>query len=152
MKYSVVIPVYNTTHSLQELVARIEKVFRDEIKDSYEIIFIDDCSTNTDTWPTLVELKKTHPQVNVIQLMRNFGKAGAVFCGLNQASGKYTITMDDDLQHRPEDIVNLIANEQHDVVIGTFAQKKHSWFKKISSSIVNWFDFKLLGKPTYYQQ
>ncbi len=87
MKYSVVIPVYNTSNSLKELVARIEKVFRDEIKDSYEIIFIDDCSTNTDTWPTLVELKKTHPQVNVIQLMRNFGKAGAVLCGLNQATG-----------------------------------------------------------------
>jgi len=149
MKYSVVIPVYNTTHSLKELVARIEKVFMDEIKDSYEIIFIDDCSTNTETWPTLVELKRNHPQVNVIQLMRNFGKAGAVLCGLNQASGKYTITMDDDLQHRPEDIVHLIDNEEHDVVIGTFAQKKHSWFKKIGSNIVNWFDYKLLGKPKH---
>jgi glycosyltransferase involved in cell wall biosynthesis len=149
ISYSVVVPVYNSTQSLQELAGRIQTVFRDQIKDSYEIIFVDDASPNKETWKVLEQLSKQHANIRAIQLMRNFGKQGAMMCGFMEVKGNYIITMDDDLQHLPEDIPALIRLKDHDIVIGKFSTKKHSILKRIYSSLNSWFEEKLIAKPKH---
>ena len=145
--YSVVIPVYNSLETLGELVSRLEQVFS-EIGATHEVVFIDDASPNPETWPVLHALASEHAPVHATQLMRNFGKAGAVLCGLRQAKGQWIITIDDDLQHAPEDIPLLLEKKDHDVVIGAFANpKNHSASQKLSSQLKSYFDAKILGAP-----
>jgi len=147
--YSIVIPVYNSSSSLTELVVRIHRVFQEILAKSYEIIFVDDGSPNVATWKTLEKLSSDYSTIKAIQLTRNFGKPGALICGLTEAKGNYIITMDDDLQHLPEDIPALVMHQEHDAVIGGFQDKKHSISKKIFSSLNNWFESKLIGKPRH---
>ncbi len=149
--YSVVIPVYNSTTSLVELVERLDNVFGNIVHETYEVILVDDGSPNPETWPTMKCLADKYNHVKIVQLMRNFGKPGAVMCGFEQAQGDYIFTLDDDLQHFPEDIPKFIERKEHDVVMGAFATKQHSWFKKLTSSTKGWFDYKLLGKPSHIQ-
>lgn len=149
MDYSIVIPVYNSSGSLVELADRIRNVFLSNVEGSFEIIYVDDGSSNPETWQVLARLAEQNSYVKAIQLTRNFGKPGAVICGLHEATGKYIITMDDDLQHLPEDIPLLIEHREHDVVVAHFADKKHSGVKKVFSTINNWFETKLLGKPAH---
>lgn len=145
--YSIVIPVYNSSQSLIEIVERIHKTFREEIRESYEIIFVDDYSSNPHTWDTLFNLAKINSTVRAFRLARNFGKPSAVLCGFSKARGRWIITMDDDLQQQPEDIPKLISLRDRDVVIGRFPNKKCSFLKRITSDIKSQFDFYLLGKP-----
>lgn len=147
--YSIIIPVYNSNESLLELAERLDKVFLKVVKKSYEIIYIDDGSTNKETLEALLNVKKRFQEnVTIIQLSRNFGKAGAVYCGFSEARGEYIITIDDDLQQLPEDIPKLVEfQERFDVVIGTFKKRKHSLLKRITSKIKKWFDYRLLGIP-----
>jgi dolichol-phosphate mannosyltransferase/undecaprenyl-phosphate 4-deoxy-4-formamido-L-arabinose transferase len=147
--YSVVVPVYNSTDSLIELVDRIEAVFAEQVPDAYEIVMVDDGSPNAGSWACISELAKTHKSVRGIQLMRNFGKPSAILCGMSEARGDYIITMDDDLQHRPEDIPVLLAAREHDVVMGAFRNRQHSSSVRSSSRIKGWFDYKLIGKPRH---
>ena len=143
--YSVVIPVYNSSETLTQLVTRIEKVFVDHGV-IYEIIFVNDGSTNPETLTTLKKLSNNFC-VKVHHLMRNFGKPGAVLCGFKHAQGRYIITMDDDLQHLPEDIPALIAQKNHDVVIGKYKKSFHEVGKKIASKLKNSIDYYFLKKP-----
>ena len=146
INYSIVIPVYGTDRSLTELSERIKKVF-ENLEETYEIIFVDDDSPNPETWKTLKTISQSTTQVKAIKLARNFGKPGAILCGFMKSSGRYIITMDDDLQHLPEDIPNLIRHEEHDVVVGRFSNKNHSFFKRFTSRLKSWFDYKLTKKP-----
>jgi glycosyltransferase involved in cell wall biosynthesis len=145
--YSVVIPVYNSTQTLGELVSRLGQVFL-EIGEGHEVVFVDDASPDPETWPILKALAEQHNEVHATRLMRNFGKAGAVLCGLRQAKGEWIITIDDDLQHAPEDIPILLEKKTHDVVIGAFSnRKKHSVMQHITSRMKRYFDAKVLGVP-----
>lgn len=145
--YSIVIPCFNSSNSLEGLVQRIDTVFSKKIKKSYEIIFVDDASPLPETWNTLDTLAKTYPHVVAIRLMRNFSQPCAILCGISHSKGKYIITMDDDGQHRPEDIPALIAKEQHDIVIGYFEKKKHVFFKKCASAFTSYLTHIILKKP-----
>ena len=149
--YSVVIPVYNSTDSLFELVNKICLVFNTSIKATYEILLIDDCSTNMDTWKTMKSIADTNEQVTIIQLTRNFGKTGAVLCGFSNASGNYIFTMDDDLQHLPEEMPKFIEKQEHDVVMGIFKYKKHPLSKRITSAMKGWLERIILEKPSGIQ-
>jgi len=147
--YSIVIPCYGTDKSIIELAKRINLVFTDYIKENYEVIFIDDLSPNPNTWKTLKDVKQMFPNnTSIIQLTRNFGKAGAVLCGFSKVKGDFVITLDDDLEQSPEDILKLIPHkEENDVVIGYFKNKNHNFFKRSSSRIKRIFDYYLIGKP-----
>lgn len=147
LKYSIVIPVYNTTWVLGELQRRVEQVFSTQIKQSYEIILVDDCSPNPGTWSAIEGLVKQNEHINAILLARNSGQHAALLCGMAEAKGEYIITMDDDLQHTPEDIPKLIRLNTHDVVMGQFLQKKHSFFRNTGSGIKAYFDRVISGKP-----
>lgn len=145
--YSVVVPVYNSTKSVVELVDRLDAVFRQRVHETYEIILVDDGSPDPETWPTLERLAATHAPVRALQLTRNFGKAGAVLCGFSEARGRYVVTLDDDLQQLPEDLPLLIAERAHDVVIGNPATRQGSLGTRLGSRVKSWFDHRLLGKP-----
>lgn len=145
--YSIVIPVYNTTWVLGQLLQRIEQTFASHIRQPYEIILVDDRSPNPETWPVVEALAQAGQNISAIRLARNFGQHSAILCGLAHAKGEYIITMDDDLQHAPEDIPALIGLQEHDVVIGQFRLKRHSWSRNLFSRIKAYFDRVLSGKP-----
>ena len=148
MKLSVVIPVYNSSECLVELMRRFDKVLSGLDHDS-ELIFIDDCSPD-ESWQVLQKLVGEYSNVTAVQLMRNFGQAKATLCGLALTTGEYVITMDDDLQHPPEEVPKLIQYmEEHkgmDCAFGCFATKKHARYRNFASQIirkVNGWSFRL---------
>ncbi|MBI2841611.1 MAG: glycosyltransferase family 2 protein [Acidobacteria bacterium] len=146
MFVSIVIPVYNS-QVLQELVSRIERVFATRPADRHEIVFVDDASPLSDVWPTIAALATDHPQVTALQLTRNFGQHAATLCGLREARGEVVMTMDDDLQHNPEDIPKFLEHAESDVVIGQFLYKRHDPMTRVTSFIKSFFDRIVIGKP-----
>jgi len=138
IEYSIVVPVFNSEATLKELNDQIHAVFQ-ELKASFEIIFIEDGSKDN-SWKMLTEIKSATPgTVTAIKLAKNFGQHNATFCGLNFAKGKMIITIDDDLQILPEEIKKIIACYQtsdSDLVYGCFQNKKHSLFRNIGSKLV----------------
>ncbi len=151
MLVSIVIPVYNTAKTLPEISRRIDAVFAARSEDDYELIFVDDCSPNIATWPALEQTAADNPRVKIIQLTRNFGQQGATLCGNAEARGDVILTMDDDLQHHPEEIPLFLDQADHDIVIGQFRRKRHNLFKRLTSWIKGWFDYYLIGKPKHLQ-
>lgn len=147
--YSIIVPVYKSTKSLKELSARIKVVFETIQDASYELIFINDSPFFSETVKTLSQLSEDDPNVVVVELMKNFGQQAATLCGVENAKGDYLVTMDDDLQHAPEDIICLMEKQEHDVVIAKFIDKKHNIFKRIMSGIKSYFDHIILGKPKH---
>lgn len=146
-QYSIIVPVYNSDTSLFEIVNRLNVVFQDIIRETYEIILVDDCSPMAETWNILQAIALKNPYVRAFRLARNFGQVSALLCGMAQARGQWIITMDDDLQHRPEDIPLLVAHRDHDVVIARFSEKQCGYWKRLSSDLKGWFDVYLLNKP-----
>ncbi len=119
MDISVVIPLYNEEESLPELTRWIEKVMN-ENNFSYEIIFVDDGSTD-DSWEVIQKLKEENPNVKGIKFRKNYGKAAGLHVGFGKAQGDVVITMDADLQDNPEEIPELyrmITEEGYDLVSG----------------------------------
>ncbi len=145
--YSIIIPVYKSTTSLEELAKRVDIVFSNISNSDYELIFINDSPFYLETKKILEEIIYKYPKVVVIELMKNFGQQPATLCGIENSKGDYIITMDDDLQHAPEDIPSLIKKQKHDVVIAKLKRIKHNIFKRISSNIKGYFDYIILGKP-----
>lgn len=131
--YSVVIPVYNAEETLEPLAARLHKVFAG-LKSTYELIFIDDGS-NDNSWKILKQLRSKSKKIRLIQLTRNFGQHNAVLCGLGEAVGGYVITMDDDLQHLPEEIPKLIqkSTQGFDVVYGVDPMRRHGLIRNAAT-------------------
>ena len=138
-RLSVVIPVYRSETILPELVRRLESVLA-EIADSFELILVNDCSPDR-SWDVISDLSRQHSWIQPINLMRNYGQHNALLCGIRAARYDVIITMDDDLQHPPEEIPKLLAklSEGYDVVYGTPEQEQHglgrdlaSWFTKLA--------------------
>lgn len=152
MKYSVVVPVYNAEKSLDELVKRIIEIFETSIKDPFEIVLVDDASTDS-SWDKLEKIYDDNKEtVKIIQLMRNSGQHNATLCGLSFAGGDYVITIDDDLQHPPEEIPKLVdfmkSNPRYDVIMAIPAQRKHSFFRNISSYLLDKLLNLAISKPS----
>jgi glycosyltransferase involved in cell wall biosynthesis len=128
---SVVIPLYNEDESLSELYEWIERVMK-ENGYSFEVIFVNDGSTDH-SWDVIEELNRQAPdQVKGIKFRRNYGKSPALFCGFEQAQGDVVITMDADLQDSPDEIPELykmIKMEGYDLVSG-YKQKRHDPLSK----------------------
>jgi glycosyltransferase involved in cell wall biosynthesis len=133
---SVVIPVYNGTNTITELVNRIVKVLKEE---SFEIILVDDGS-NDNSWNNISTLNQHDPnRIRGIKLARNFGQHSALMSGLSYCKGELIITMDDDLQHPPEEIPKLLLQQKEDesaLVYGISKTKKNSSIRKAGSYFV----------------
>lgn len=145
--FSIVVPVFNSSATLEQLVQRIDAVFAALPQFDHEIVFVDDASARKETWPVLQRLAGENSHVRAVQLMRNFGQTPATFCGISLARGQYIITMDDDLQHAPEDIPLLIAEREHDVVFAQFLELKHPWHRRALSALKNALLSFLINKP-----
>ena len=147
MNISVVIPLLNEEESIKELYLWIAKVMQAN-SFSYEVIFIDDGSTDT-SWSIIDSLHKQHPQIKAIQFLRNFGKSQALHAGFAMAQADVIITMDADLQDNPEEIpelYNMVCKQGYDLVSGWKKVRYDSKiFKNFPSKIFNWAARKTSG-------
>ncbi len=144
---SIVVPVYNGAGSLPTLV---EELSRLEVQGGLEIVLVNDGSPD-DSLEVCRELsRRNEVALTVVNLARNFGEHNAVMAGLTHARGAYIVTMDDDLQNPPEDVVGLwryTRDNDFDVVYTFFAQKQHAAWRNLGSRFTNWCADKLLQKP-----
>lgn len=139
MDISVIVPLFNEAESLPELYAWIQRVMN-ENKFSYEVIFINDGSTDN-SWQVIQDLKAKSENVRAIRFRRNYGKSPALFCGFERAEGDVVITMDADLQDSPDEIPELyrmVMEDGYDLVSG-WKQKRYdnTFTKNIPSKIYN---------------
>ena len=132
---SVVIPAYNSEASLGPLIERLLPVLRARFK-VFEVIFVNDASRDG-TWSRIESMAREHPELVGINLMRNFGQHAALLCGIRAARYSVTVTMDDDLQHPPEELPLLLArlDEGFDVVYGTPQAEPHGLLRGLASKI-----------------
>lgn len=147
MDISVVIPLLNEQDSLNELHDWIAKVMQSN-RFSYEIIFIDDGSTDA-SWEKIKELSEKDVNIKGIRFLRNFGKSQALHAGFAKAEGNVVITMDADLQDNPEEIPQLysmIVNDEFDLVSGWKKKRYDSVVSKnMPSKLFNWAARKTSG-------
>ncbi len=144
---SIVIPVYNSEGTLSELLHQIDAEVRDIVV-NYEIIAVDDGSRDG-SWAKLETLKAEFPQLRPVRLARNFGQHNALLCGVREAAGEVVVTMDDDLQHPPEEIAKLLAklHEGFDVVYGAPADEQQASWRRLPSLFPKYIQAKVLGVP-----
>ncbi|WEK18291.1 MAG: glycosyltransferase family 2 protein [Candidatus Pedobacter colombiensis] len=138
MDISVVIPLYNEDESLPELTTWIAKVMR-ENNFSYEILFVDDGSTDS-SWSVIEELKKEYNAVKAIKFRRNYGKSAALNVAFAAAEGNVIITMDADLQDSPDEIPELyrrINEEKLDIISGWKKKRYDPISKTIPTKLFN---------------
>lgn len=136
--YSVIIPAFNSGTSINQLCSEIVAVFN-SIKSSYEIIIVND-GGNSSTWNNIEKIyHQLNCKITIIRLSRNYGQHNATLCGIKNALGEVIITIDDDLQVAPKEILNLIdeyINNNTDVVYGVYKNKKHNAVRNIGSGLV----------------
>jgi glycosyltransferase involved in cell wall biosynthesis len=138
LKISIVVPFYNEEDNIEELYEKLTHVLND-LDVSYELIFIDDGSTDR-THDILMGLFDSDKTVKVIILRKNFGQTAALQAGFDHAKGEVIITMDGDLQHDPEDIPKLLAplEEGFDIVSGWRKERKdHFLLRRFPSWVAN---------------
>ncbi len=138
MDISVIVPLYNEAESLPELEAWIRKVM-DKNKFSYEIIFINDGSTD-ESWEVIRSLQKNNPSVKGVCFRRNYGKSPALNTGFARAKGDVVITMDADLQDSPDEIPELyrmITEDGYDLVSGWKQKRYDPLSKTIPTKLFN---------------
>ncbi|MGH7197146.1 MAG: glycosyltransferase family 2 protein [Candidatus Omnitrophota bacterium] len=132
--FSAVIPVYNSENSLRELTFRLKNALEILSRD-FEIIFVEDHGGDR-SWQVITELAAADERVKGIRLSRNYGQHNAVLCGIRSARYEWVVTLDDDLQHPPEEIPRLFqkAREGYDVVYGTPRRMPHSFWRNLLSA------------------
>lgn len=133
---SVIVPVYNSAATLPMLVQRIAPVLGG-LQRPYELILVDDGSRD-ESWETVRSLARQHAWIRGIGMMRNFGQHNALLAGLRAARFSVAATMDDDLQHPPEELPKLLGSLEQggqDVVYGTPLDQPHEWWRALSSRI-----------------
>ena len=136
---SVIIPLLNEKDSLAELSAWIRRVCT-ENGYSYEIIFVDDGSTDG-SWDEIQRLSGEDPDIHGIRFRRNYGKSAALYCGFEQAEGAVVFTMDADLQDSPDEIpamYRMVTGQDYDVVSGWKQHRKDNKLtKNLPSKLYN---------------
>lgn len=139
MDISVVIPLYNEEESLPELFAWIKRVM-EENSFSYEVIFVDDGSTDS-SWNVISSIKDANPNIiKAIRFRRNYGKSPALHCAFAKAEGDVVITMDADLQDSPDEIPELyrmIKEDKYDLVSGWKKKRYDPLSKTIPTKLFN---------------
>jgi glycosyltransferase involved in cell wall biosynthesis len=130
---SVVVPVYNSESSLPELIDRLQTVLG-SVAEGWEVILVNDASSDQ-SWEIIQQTAFRIPAVRGFSLMRNYGQHNAILCGVREARFELIVTLDDDLQHPPEEIPRLIAviEKGYDVVYGTPAREQHGLLRNLAS-------------------
>ncbi|MFZ5920171.1 MAG: glycosyltransferase family 2 protein [Chloroflexota bacterium] len=146
-KYSIVIPVYNSEKIVGQVIEQTVTFFKGQGWD-FEIVLVNDGSPDG-SWEVISRFAATYPRVIAINLFRNYGQHTAVYCGFEHASGDYVITIDDDLQNPPEEIIHLVKKlkDGHDVVFGRFREKQHSQVRTLGSAIIRLINNRIFRCP-----
>ena len=142
---SVVIPLFNEAESLMPLSLALKKIF-DLMKCNYEVIFIDDGSTDK-SFEVIKEINKRNSRYHCIKLRRNYGKSAALSVGFKNAKGDVVITMDADLQDDPNELPELIKMiySGYDLVSGWKKVRYDPFIKRNTSKIFNYFTSRVSG-------
>jgi len=145
MTLSVVIPVYNEEENVRLLYGKLKEAL-DLLHQEYEILFIDDGSTDR-TLSILEEIQAKDNHLIVLSLRRNFGQTAAFAAGFDFARGDIVVTMDGDLQNDPADIAKLLDKiKDHDLVSGWRKKRKDPFFsRRLPSIAANWLISKVTG-------
>jgi undecaprenyl-phosphate 4-deoxy-4-formamido-L-arabinose transferase len=145
---TVVVPVYNSEPMLPALVKRLELVLA-RLADEYELVLVNDGSRDQ-SWRVIQQLAKDHDWVCGINLMRNYGQHNALLCGIRAARFETLVTMDDDLQHPPEELPKLLAKLQEgfEVVYGYPEHEQHGWLRDVASGLTKLALQKSMGAET----
>ncbi|CAG0966021.1 undecaprenyl-phosphate 4-deoxy-4-formamido-L-arabinose transferase [Anaerolineae bacterium] len=132
---SVVVPVYNSEHSLPLLSEALAEILP-SISSAFELILVND-SSKDGSWKVIQDLTQQYAWITGIDLMRNYGQHSALLCGIRAAHHEIIVTIDDDLQHPPSEIIKLLdkLSEGYDVVYGVPAQEQHGLFRNWASQI-----------------
>ncbi len=143
---SVIIPIFNEEGNIESLYRGLKSTL-EELKKDYEIIFIDDGSSDR-SFEVLDKISKGDAKVRVIGFKRNFGQTAAIAAGFDYAKGEILITMDGDLQNDPQDIPQLLKKIEtgYDIVSGWRKKRKDSLLtRRVPSKIANWIISTLTG-------
>lgn len=132
---SVVIPVYRSQDSLIPLAERLAAVLP-TLFESFEVVLVNDASPDR-SWDVVCQLIERYDWLRGINLMRNYGQHNALLCGIRSAQYELIVTMDDDLQHPPEEIAHLLKklDEGYDVVYGTPQHEQHGFLRDMASQV-----------------
>ena len=146
---SIVVPVYRSEAMLATLVAEVQAVARSlKFQDSFELILVNDGSPDA-SWERIVELADAYGFVRGVCLMKNFGQHNAIMAGLRASRGEIVVLMDDDLQHAPSDIAQLVEalGRGADVCYTHYVHRQHAAWKRWGSWFNNAVATRLLKKP-----
>ncbi len=143
---SVVIPLYNEEGSLPELGKRLEEELVKLVGDRYEVIFVDDGSTDT-SYEVLRRLHRQNHRFHAIRFRTNYGKAAALAIGFDRVRGQFVFTMDADLQDDPKELKDLLdkLKSGYDLVSGWKRERHDPWHKTLPSKFFNTVVQKVTG-------
>jgi len=145
--YSVVIPVFNSEALVGTTVEQLLDVFeRESLK--YEVVLVNDGSRDR-SWEVIADLAHRHEHVIALNLLRNYGQHYANLAGLRETSGDFVITMDDDGQNPPEEVLKLIDEGMtgRDAVFGRFERKQAAGYRRLGTKIINAMNRRIFGQP-----
>ena len=144
---SIVIPVYRGANTVRELVHALADL---NVAGGHEVVLVNDGSPDNSLEVCRELLQSCKIPLTVVNLARNFGEHNAVMAGLRQARGAWVITMDDDLQNPPNEILRILdfaqRSDQH-VIYTYYAKKEHAHWRNIGSRFTNWVADYLIDKP-----
>jgi len=144
---SIVVPLYNAAATLPALYQEISAL---QVEGGHELIIVNDGSRDETEAVALKLVRESQMPMTFLSLSRNFGEHNAVLAGLRASSGRYAITMDDDLQNPPSEIPKLLAvaeAENRDVVFGIYERKEHAWWRNAGSQLTNLIADFVVEKP-----
>jgi glycosyltransferase involved in cell wall biosynthesis len=144
---SIVVPVFNSAATIPLLMSELNAICAQA---NGEIVLVNDGSRDATERVARDAMRGCTVAVTLISLSRNFGEHNAVIAGLRSARGDYVVTMDDDLQNPPSEVIKLIAaarQEQRDVVYSAYLRKEHSWWRNLGSAVTNAIANYVVDKP-----
>lgn len=148
---SIVVPVFNSSATLAELHRRLAAVM-DGLGGTCELVLVDDASAD-ESWAGLKRLAARDRRIAALRLAANIGQDKATVLGLALARGRIVVTLDDDLQHPPEEIPRLIAllggAGGADAVLGMQHTRKQTPWRRLLSGLAHVAELGLLGKPRW---
>ncbi len=145
--YSVVVPVFNSSDVVGRTIDRIvEELERAGLQ--YELILVNDGSRDG-SWDVIAERARANPHLVALDLLRNYGQHHANLAGFRESTGSFVITMDDDLQNPPDQVLVLIeaAMGGSDVVFGRFERKQAAGYRRLGSMLISMINRRVFGQP-----